>query len=320
MRNFSLTQLTYILALEEAKNFGAAARKCHVSQPSLSAQIQKLEDELGVLLFDRSRQPVVPTEIGRKVLVQARKVINDTQAIESIVLQEKGEIAGEFRLGIIPTLSQYLIPFIVRPFTSKYPKVFLVLEEGLTDQLIEKLKRDELDAAILVTPLENESIDEVPLFYEPFWVYPSPDHPLARTKSVKAGDLDPHDLWLLKEGHCFRAQALQLCKGHQRSAAGAREARAVRLESGNLEVLRSLVDQSGGLTLLPDLAVRALPAEERKRVRPFAKPAPVREVSLVQSRRHQKKRIFDALEGVIRVSIPRDLPQKAASQQVVEIK
>lgn len=316
MLNVSLTQLGYIVALEDAKHFGAAARRCHVSQPTLSMQVQKLEDELGVELFDRSRQPIQPTEIGRKILAQARRALAEVGAIEPLLLQEKGEVAGEFRLGVIPTLAQYLLPMFVQPFVEKFPGVSLVLEEAMTETLIEKLRRDEIDAAIVVTPLPHAGLEETPLFYEAFWVYASSSHPIHRAKTVRAEDLDARDLWLLKEGHCFREQALRLCKGRD---TGTSPSRSVTLESGSLEVLRELVDQGGGLTLLPELAVRKLGAKERSRVRPFAKPAPVREVSLVQSRRRQKKRIFDALETVIREALPSDLPQKALARQIVDV-
>jgi len=313
-QNISLTQLVYILALEEKKHFGLAAKKCGISQPTLSMQIQKLEDELGVMLFDRSKQPIVPTATGMKVIQQARLALREVRQIEEILLQEKGEVSGEFRLGIIPTLAPYLLPLFLADFSKKYPKVSLSLQELETQQITEKLKKDELDAGLLVTPLLDEAIQETPLFYEPFWAYVADSHRLAKVKLIKGNELPLDEIWLLKEGHCFRDQVIQLC-GRRRS--NPEKTYSLRFESGNLGVLKSLVDQGIGLTLLPDLAIRTLTTrEEKARVKLISDPRPVREVSLVQIRAFHKKRVVDALMQMILKAVPRSLLQKQ-TQHVV---
>lgn len=314
MKNLSLTQLSYALALEETKNFGAAARKCHISQPTLSMQLQKLEEELGTPLFDRSKHPILPTEVGAKLLDQFRTIIQDTKRIDDILLESKGEIAGEFRLAIIPSLAPYLLPLFVAKFVKAYPKVSLILDELVTEQMIHKLKKDELDAGILVSPIHDDSVRETPLFYEPIWLYVSDDHPLRKAHEARASEIEAGDVWLLEEGHCFRGQVLQLCKKRRGDS---HERKALRFEGGNLDVLRELVESGMGVTLLPDLAVRKLatPAQKR-RAKPFASPVPVREVSGVQSRLFTKQRIFEALVATIRGSVPPELLRREKTKIV----
>lgn len=316
MTNLSFTQLTYIVALAEAKNFRSAAQKCRISQPTLSIQIQKLEGELGTMLFDRSRQPIVPTTIGEKVIEQARKILQDVRQIEEILVHEKEELSGTLRLAVIPTLASYLLPLFLPKFSKKYPKVRLELLELETKQIISRLKLEEIDAGVLVTPLGDSAIQEKPIFFEPFWAYISDSHPLSRSASIKSKDLPLSELWLLKEGHCFREQVIHICET-KRGKAGGRS--LPQFESGSLDSLKALVDQGIGLTLLPDLAVRRLSRpEEKKRVKAITYPEPVREVSLVQTRLFAKKRIIDALIEVIRESVPKALLEKR-SAEVIEI-
>jgi len=314
MKNLSLTQLTYALALEETKNFGAAARKVHVSQPTLSMQLQKLEEELGAPLFDRSKHPILPTEMGVKMLAQFRIIIENTNRIDEILLEDRGEVSGEFRLAIIPSLAPYLLPLFVSRFIEAYPKVSLIVDELVTEQILQKLKKDELDAGLLVTPTLTEGIQETPLFYEPIWLYVSDGHPLQKAKEVKANEIEASDVWLMEEGHCFRGQVLQLCKKRRTDNP---EKKPLRFAGGNLDVLRELVESGMGLTLLPDLAVRKLTSlQQRRRVKPFSSPVPVREVSLVQSRLFTKRRVFDALVKTIQANVPKELLEREKAKVI----
>ncbi|MFQ5717072.1 MAG: LysR substrate-binding domain-containing protein, partial [Nitrospinales bacterium] len=245
MKSITLTQLSYIAAVAQTRNFGLAAKACFVSQPTLSMQIHKLEEELGAILFDRSKRPVEPTAIGRRVVCQARLALQEVLRIEEMIKEERGEVSGEFRLGIIPTLAPYLLPLFLESFTQTYPKVNLIVEELQTRQIIERLGDDAINAGILATPLNCRGIIERPLFYEPFVVYLAPGHPYRSLAKVSENDLSLNDVWLLNEGHCFRDQAIKLCK-RARDKGG--EKKNLTFESGNLETLRRLVDKKFGYT------------------------------------------------------------------------
>ena len=319
MRSITLIQLSYIVAVQQTRNFGLAAKKCFVSQPTLSMQIQKAEEELDVVLFDRSKKPVEPTTIGIKLIKQAHTILQEFSRLEEIVHSERGEIEGKFSLGVIPTLAPYLLPIFLEEFVRQYPKVHLVIEELQTHQIIKKLGDDLLDAGILVTPLKNKQILENPLFHEPFVIYLSPKHPLYARKNVSAWDLNLDDIWLLNEGHCFRDQVLEICKrakGTQKSSIH----QNLIFESGNLETLKGLVDQNFGYTLLPYLATLKIPeVEKKKKLKPFKSPAPYREVSLVYSRSFLKQGIISALESMIQKCIPEELQGKNAKGQLVRM-
>ena len=317
MKSITLTQLEYIVAVAKKQSFGLAARSCFVTQPTISMQISKLEGELGVILFDRTKKPVEPTAIGRKIIQQARMALQEVSRIEELVLSEKGEVKGELKLGVIPTLTPYLLPLFLETFVKKYPLVDLIIEELQTQSIIDKLKEDSLDAGILVTPLNIKGIMEHHLFYEPFIVYLSPQHPLHKLAQVSEKDLSLNDIWLLNEGHCFREQAIDLCK--KRKMAGLKHKNLV-FESGNLETLKRLVDNKFGYTLLPYLAARGMPPKEaKKKLRYFKSPAPTRQVSMVTSRSFLKQSIVEALCENIHSSLPEELKQKSSRTHVVEL-
>lgn len=315
MKSFSLTQLGYIVALDETKHFGLAAKKANISQPTLSLQIQKLEEELGVSLFDRSKQPIVPTEVGVKVLDQARRILSEARALESIV-DETQEVAGTFSLGIIPTLAPYLVSRFVPGLLKKFPKLDLRLIEVMTDQMVQKLHRDELDAGILVTPLNDTGIQEFPLFYEPLWVYLPKDHPLSKKKTLSMSDLDEKDILLLQEGHCFRTQMLEVCR-HRRQ----KKSHGFDFQSGSFEALVSLVDEGVGFTILPELAVDAMKkrGHDTKQLRPFTQPQPVREVSLIRSRLFVKKKIADSIADLIKNELKSLSSRKVPKSSILPI-
>ena len=305
----TLTQLNYAVALATHRHFGRAAEACHVSQPTLSMQIQKLEDELGVTLFDRSYQPVQPTEVGERVIQQARIVLAERDRIPALVSEVAHRLEGELRLGIIPTLVPYLMPLVAGPFGERYPRIDLVVREMTTQPLLAALGEDELDAGLIATEETYHGLESRPLFREPFVAYVSPDHRFASKRLVDSSDLSLDDLWLLKEGHCFRDQVLQVC-GQESQACGAM--RSILFESGSLETLRNTVDSVGGMTLLPYLATLYLSDEQmEEHVKPFRSPIPRREISIVYRREYLKKHLIDAYVDVVLEELPPELLEAA---------
>jgi LysR family hydrogen peroxide-inducible transcriptional activator len=213
----TLTQLEYVVALDTYRHFLLASEKCFVTQPTLSMQIQKLEDELGVKLFDRTKQPVIPTEIGASIIAQARVVLREAGMIRQLISDQKDALTGELRIGIIPTLAPYLLPPLYKEMREKYPQLNLVIKETITEEVIHELKNNRLDCGIVVTPLKDPSIKEDVLFYEELFVYVSKKNALVDKKYVLPNDIDPNQLWLLEEGHCFRSQVLNLCELRKRA-------------------------------------------------------------------------------------------------------
>ena len=308
----TLTQLSYIVAVDNYKNFAAAAEHCFVTQPTLSMQIQKLEAELGVMIFDRTKQPAVPTDIGRKIIDQARLVLHESSRINDIISVATQDVTGIFKLGIIPTIAPYLLPLFIEKFISKYTKLDLVIDEIQTHQIVEKLKKDELDAAILATPLNEASIIERPVYYEPFVAYVSENHELYNKDKIDSKDLSLKDLWLLKEGHCFRDHVLQICKSYLHPSSN--DERTLRFEGGTIDTLKKLVEKNFGMTLLPYLSLAEIEGTEKyKHIRTFNEPVPRREISIVYRRSKLKKHIIDLLDKEIRSIIPIELLNKENS-------
>jgi len=311
----TIVQLSYIVAVNDAQSFAKAAQKCFVTQPTLSMQIQKLEEELGVIIFDRTKKPVAPTEIGEKLIEQARVIIREKERVFEIIREETEEINGKFKLGIIPTIAPYLLPIFVENFTKQYKSVELIIDELQTDQIVEKLKRDELDAGIMATPLFIKEITEQPIFYEPFVGYVSKDHKLYKNKKINPDDLDVHDLFLLKEGHCFRDHVLQICKSYGDNKHP--NIRSVNLEGATLETLMKMVDKNISMTLIPYLAMKEMEGTNRmKFVRKFNKPIPTREISIVYHRSQLKKHLIELLVEEVKACLPKEL-LKESSEYIV---
>ncbi|GAB3543819.1 LysR substrate-binding domain-containing protein [Spirosoma fluminis] len=309
----TLSQLDYIVAVDTYRHFATAAENCHVTQPTLSMQIQKLEDELGVLLFDRSKQPVVPTETGQVILAQARDVLRAARRIPEIVSESKDDFRGELRIGIIPTLAPYLLPYFIGEFVGKYPSVSVQIQELVTEQIVERLKKGLIDVGLVVTPLAENGITEIPLFREPFVVYAADSHPLFQKPVIASADLQTDGLWLLTEGHCFRNQVMNIC-GADRQANGGT---ALRYETGSLETLIKLINKQDGFTLLPYLATLDMDETRRARLRAFEAPQPVREVSLVMHRSFLKRKLINALKYEIMAHLPSELTKGVPNQTVV---
>ncbi len=294
----TITQLKYVLAVAENQNFTKAAEKTFVTQPTLSMQIQKLEDELDILIFDRSKKPIELTDIGSKIVTQARNIVNEANRISDIVDQQKGFIGCEFKLGVIPTVMPTLLPMFLRNFINRYPKVKLKIEELPTDTIVERLAEGHLDAAIAATPLQLEDIKERPLYYEPFVAYVPANHALHNIEKLTTADLDLNDMLLLEDGHCFRDGVVNLCKTNRNY-----EEETFSLESGSFETLVRLANEGLGMTLLPYLHTLDIKDEEKKYLHHFKEPAPAREVSLLYHKSELKMQIIESLRATIAVVV-----------------
>ncbi|MEO6187834.1 MAG: hydrogen peroxide-inducible genes activator [Ginsengibacter sp.] len=299
----NIHHLKYIIAVDTHRHFGKAAEDCCVTQPTLSMMIQKLESELDVKIFDRTKQPVVPTQAGEAIIKQAKVILEEAMRMKILVQEMKGQIKGEIKIGIIPTVAPYLLPLFLNSFLKKYPLLKVKIAELTTQQIIDKLKHHQLDAGILATPLNNESLNEHPLYYEEFVVYASPDEKLMKKKFLLQDDIDTNHLWLLEEGHCLRSQVLNLCGLRKKDL----EKSNLEYEAGSIQTLKKMVDMNNGITILPELALKELSAKDMKNVRHFKPQVPVREISLVTYRHFVKKRIVDALKQEICNSVPTEM-------------
>lgn len=291
----TITQLKYVLAVAEHKNFTLAAEKCFVTQPTLSMQIQKIEEELSIQIFDRSKKPIQLTDIGQKIVNQAKNIVNEADRIQDIVEQQKGFIGGEFRLGIIPTIMPTLLPMFLNNFIKKYPKVKLIIEELNTDEIITKLNNGHLDAAIAATPLLEDKIKEIVLYFEPFVAYIPETHHNFQKEEIEVSDLNLDEILLLQDGHCFRDGILNLCKNNSNK----NEIGHFQLESGSFETLIKLADEGLGTTLLPYLHTLDLKDKDKLKLRHFKEPKPAREVSLIFPKSELKIQIIEALRSTI---------------------
>jgi LysR family hydrogen peroxide-inducible transcriptional activator len=311
----SISQLEYLLAVRQTGHFGRAAELVGVSQPTLSAQIQKAEVELGLTVFDRQKHPIEATELGVAMLEHARVVVDAHANLMRLAEGRFAGPAGPFALGIIPTLAPYVLPWFLRTFSETHAAVELSIYERPTDQLLSEIAHGRLDGAILVTPLDERGIEERVLFYDPFYLYGHPDEPLLSDPEVDVGELDPRKLWLLEDGHCFRTQVLNFCHLQERVHLG-----SVHFAGGSLETIRNLIDASEGYTLVPETYARTLPRATRSRsVRAFCGHTPTREVSLVHHKNSYKRDVIDALERVIASTTPRALRQAGPQGEVVSL-
>jgi LysR family hydrogen peroxide-inducible transcriptional activator len=313
----TIQQLRYVVAVDRHRSFREAAAACCVSQPALSTQLKKVEEMFGTTLFDRARQPIVPTERGAQVVAQARIALEHVDRIGVLLGTARGEeLSGAYRLGVIPTLAPTMIPLFLQRFVRAHPRVDLSIEEATTDVLLRRLRDGTLDGGLAATPLDVPGIHEQVVCHEAFFVYLPAGHPLADRPSVTQADLIDEHVWLLSEGHCFRTQVLHLCSADRRRD-GAEEVR-VRFDPGSFEALIHLVDTGLGVTLLPELLIRALPAaQQAAQVRPFAPLSPVREVSFLHAREHAHKEVADALLGILREGVPPALRGRSGERGAV---
>lgn len=303
--SISIIQLEYAVALDTHRNFSKAAEFCHVTQPTLSIQFKKLENSLGVVLFDRSRNPIIPTEFGVVFLQRARRILRELNQLSEEVNFMKEDISGEISIGVIPTIAPYLVPAFIGEFAQQYPEVKIRVEEMLTYNIVKELEKDKLDVGLIIGPMNSDAIEMNPLFYEEIQVYLNSSHPLLENSELDIWQLQSKELWVLGKGHCFRDQILNLC-----TLRNEENSRNIRYESGSLDTLKRLVDVEGGFTLVPELAVNTLSAEEKNRIRRIKGVKPLREVCLATARTFCKSKMIDLLAAFISESVPKSMLQK----------
>lgn len=310
----TLTQLSYIVAVDTYRHFARAAEQCYVSQPTLSMQIQKLEDELEIIIFDRTKQPIVPTEIGAQIIEQARVILKESSRVQEIIDVYSNRIGGVFRIGIIPTVAPYLVPLFLKPFIKRYPDVNLIVDEIQTDVIVDRLNKDTMDIGILATPLNAHGIIEKPVFYEEFYAFLPAKHELLSKEELSPADIPIKELMLLDEGNCFREQTIQLCSQFQERT---RDEKKMHFEGGNLETLRKLVNKNFGITVIPHLMFEDMTDEEKARCRPFIQPSPKREISVIYGRSFLKKHMIKAITSEIKSAVPKEMTKKSEDSRVL---
>ena len=307
-------QLEYIIAIDTYRHFAKAAEKTFVTQPTLSMMVQKLEEELGIRIFDRSKQPVVPTPEGAEVIVRARQIMADVSRLKEFSRQLKHEISGEMKLAVIPTLAPYLLPLFLKSFADKYPLLKISIRELVTDEIINSLKNGDTDIGLLATPLKDPRLEEHPVFYEEFFAYTAASEKVSKKKYILPKDIDLRKLWLLEEGHCLRNQVLDLCELKKKDF----ESDRLHYETGSIETLKNLVDHHQGITILPHLATLDLTKKQKEKIREFAHPKPVREISLVVNKNFHRTTLLEALKNEIEHQLPEGIG-KAEKKRVLDI-
>jgi LysR family hydrogen peroxide-inducible transcriptional activator len=312
----TLTQLEYAVAVATYHSFVAAAEKCFVTQPTLSMQIQKLEEELGIKLFDRNNRPNTVTPIGAPIIEQAKVILAECEKIYELVKSKQGIVSGIFRLAVIPSVAPYLMPGLLEKYGNDYPEVRLQVKEMETEQIIVALRNNEIDAAIVSTPLEHHNINEYPLFYEPFVGYFSEHEPALKKKLINPKDIELDRILLLNEGHCMRNQVLDLCSDHIRQLQADKK---FQYDSSNVDTLRKMVDRKKGMTVLPELAVADFTEDQQERVRYFEDPEPVREISIVTNDQFVKLTLLQSLIDETVQLVPESMRAQKKNRKILRI-
>lgn len=308
----TIQQLQYIVAIDTHRHFAKAAASCFVTQPTLSSMVKKLEGELGLVLFDRSRIPVVPTAEGMAIVAQARVVLKEVQALQSLADNTRNDEAGELRIGMIPTLAPYLLPLFLGKLLQLHPGLAVSVEELTTTAIIDRLEHGHLDVGVLATPLGITGLKEEPLFKERFLLYVSPEENIGRKKYILPSEIRPERLWLLEEGHCLRSQVMDLCGLREQGQGGGR----FSYVSGSIEALMRMVDTHGGITVVPELATVGMGPDQLARLRQFKAPAPVREIALVTYRHSLKDRLRKLLRDKVMAAVAPHVDTHRSAQVV----
>ncbi|MDR0419404.1 MAG: hydrogen peroxide-inducible genes activator [Prevotellaceae bacterium] len=311
----NIQQLEYIVAVDNHRHFVQAADACFVTQPTLSMMIQKLEEELDVILFDRSKHPVEPTNIGAKVIEHARVTLKQIRYIKELIDDEKNRVKGSFKLGVIPTIAPYLIPELLKSHEESKCPVDLTLHEKTTAEVIDGILRGEIDGAIVAEPLNQPRIVEYPLYYEHFYAYVSPNESCYDNKEIDLDGINIKDLWLLEEEHCLRGQIQKICNSKRKS----NKSNHIRYEAGSIDTLISIIDQNKGLTIIPEMTAMNLSEERQENLRPFKNMTVVREICLVVNREYVRKRILKELVKLVRISVPKSMQNADLKKFVVDI-
>lgn len=307
----TLQQLEYILAVNQFRHFARAAEYCRVTQPTLSAMIQKLEEELDTRIFDRSQQPVCPTPVGIHIIEQAQNILVQANRIKNIIEEEKHSLTGTFKLGILPTVAPYLLPRFFPQLMKKYPDLDIRVVEMKTNDIKKALQTGEIDAGIVASLAGMEELLQTPLFYEQFFAYVSREDALFNNEVIRTSDLNGEQLWLLDEGHCFRDQLVRFCQ--------MKSARASQLayHLGSMETFMRMVESGKGVTFIPELAVLQLGEAQKELVRPFAIPCPTRQVVLLTNKNFIRHTLLEVLVKEIKLSVPKEMLSLKATQAVV---
>lgn len=312
----NIQQLEYIIAVDNHRHFSKAAEASFVTQPTLSMMIQKLEDELGTKIFDRTQLPVQPTEIGTKIINQARMAVAQINQIKEIIMEERNEVKGVFRLGVIPTVSPYLLPKIMNVHTKQNNDIQIIVKELTTNDILRGLANDTLDGAILATPLGDENISEVPIYYERFYAYVSPkETSLFAKNEIDENDLSNRKLWMLDEVHCFRTQILHLCNLKKQSNNNS----IFTFEAGSIDTLIKIVDDNDGITVIPEMAIENLNERQKKNVRPIKGATPVREISLITKKDFIREKMINIIVEEIKEAVPHSYKDSALKKYVVPL-
>lgn len=296
-------QMEYVLAIDKERHFAKAAARCFVTQPTLSMMVQKLEEELGLKLFERDRKPVITTKAGEEIIKRIRIILLEAKSLKECAAELRGTVSGIVKIGIIPTLAPYLLPRFLKSFTGNFPALQVYIEEMVTDEMIVRLKNGNIDIGLAATPLYEDKLDEELLFQEEFFAYVSPTNKVYTKKYLLPSQIDINELWLLEEGHCFRNQMLNLCELKKSE----QSFNALHYESGSIETLINLVDSSEGVTIIPHLAALNLRPEQMQRIKEFADPKPARQISLITLKDYPRKKLTLTLKEHILMNLPSEL-------------
>lgn len=312
----TITQLEYVVAVATYKSFVSAAEKCFVTQPTLSMQIQKLEDELGVKIFDRNKHPIAVTEMGEMIISQSRVVLAECERVHELIQAQQEILSGKFKFAAIPTVAPNILPALLENYSKHFPSMKLQVTEMETNQIITALRNNEIDAALVSTPLEEQGIKEYPLFYEPFVGYFSPDEKALKKRLINPNDISLEKIWLLNEGHCMRNQIINLCSEHIQKL---QSEKPYRYESSNIETLRKMVDKNGGMAILPELATLEFGEDRAERIRYFEDPEPVREISLITNSHFVRMSVLQSLMDEILQLVPEKMRVQKKNRKVLRI-
>jgi len=292
----TIQQLEYVLAVDKYRHFVRASEACGVTQSTLSSMIQKLENELDIIIFNRNSHPVEPTKMGEQIISQAKVILYNTSQLKEMVLTEKNQGEGNIKLGIIPTIAPYILPRLFKEILFSHPNINLNVSELTTDSIIDKLHKAELDMAILATPLEQDDLLEIPLYYEKFVAYISPNEPIYKEIEIISSKMPSKHMWVLKEGHCLRNQVFNFCDNKSDFLP--------IYEAGNIDTLIRIVDENNGYTIIPELHINLLNENQKKNIRSLTSPQIVREVSLVVRQDYVREKLLNNIAELVKEIIP----------------
>ena len=310
----NIQQLEYLVAVDDFRHFAKAAEHCRVTQPTLSTMIQKMEEELDVKLFNRSRHPIDPTDIGKEVIKQARLSLQSFDKIRQIVRDEQSSLAGSFHLCIIPTIAPYLLPQLLSKQYKEFPDLELIIKESTTDNILRKLKDGYIDGAILAGPITSDDLIQTPIYYEQFYAYVSPFDKLYGEKEIDINEVDTDKIWLLENVHCMRGQIERICKARH-----TRKHKTIQFESGSIDTLLNIVDSNPGITIIPEMHAMGLSEDKQDRLRLFKGMKPVREVCFVVNKHNAKTKMQDCIINIIKESVPKSMQNPELKEFVVPL-